>query len=213
MVAFGNPRWALAVACLLLFVSSARAQDDTHKLELFVQGGPSFYTSGSEALVVAFPLFPSITRQNSLGTTARLFTGARFYLNSKEALEASYSYSPNRLQNTFEVGPPFSLVVFDSISMRVHQGQFNYVRYLPWGRRGRLEPFVTGGPGFVVYTIGSNNDTKFAGNFGGGVDVRLRPRWRLRAEFRDVLAERPRAALVPGTTHNLVPSVGVAFKF
>jgi len=212
MPTFAKRSLVLPVTLLLLAASHIRAQENDRKFELFVQGGPSFYTSGSNTVFFVGPPLTSTTLQNSLGTTGRLFTGARFFFNPKEALEASYSYSPNRLQSTFEIGPPFSFVFFDSTSMRVHQAQFNYVRYVPWGRRGRLEPFVTAGLGFVTYAIAGDRNTKFAGNFGGGVDVRLHPRWRLRAEFRDVVAERPEFGFVTGTAHNLVPSVGIALK-
>ena len=204
------PTASILLALLLLPALAGAQDEEERKLELFAEGGPSFYTSVSSQFVTLFA--GAFNAGSSVGTTGRLFTGARFYLNPKEALEASYAYSPNRLQNTVEPRAPFP-GFFSSTSMRVHQGQFNYVRYVPWGRRGPLEPFVTAGLGFVTYAVPGNLSTKFAGNFGGGVDVRLHPRWRLRTEFRDVLAERPARLSQPGTTHNLVPSVGVAFRF
>ncbi|MFQ5664313.1 MAG: outer membrane beta-barrel protein [Terriglobia bacterium] len=204
------------IACLLLFLpaSSASAQEDSFRFEVFAQGGASFFSSASETRTLSLrppvPAAVTFRTKRSFGTTGRLFTGFRYYLTQKNALEASYSYSPNRLQVSAS-SSLFPVPFFFSAPMRVHQGAFNYVRY--FSRRGRIQPFATGGLGFVVFASVFDIDTKFAGNFGGGVDIRLHRRFYLRAEFRDFVSKRPRFSGRGRVTHNLAPSVGLVFKF
>lgn len=67
--------------------------------------------------------------------------------------------------------------------MDVQKAAFNYVPYP--GDAGRLKPFASGrleSPRFVGEFAAQN---RFTGNFGGGVDIGLKQRRRIRPEFRD----------------------------
>lgn len=214
----------LLVVLSFLAGTSAAAQDQRPRFELFVQGGVSSFTSTSRTVAspLSSPPFPPSTTQSfrfrsSFGTTGRVFTGLRYYFTPNNAVEASYAYSPNHLQSSIKAfaTPPTPLFpggsAFFTRSMHVHSVSFNYVRYLR--RSDRFGVFATGGLGFVGYHIEFEAQDKLSGNFGGGVDARLRPHVYLRAEFRDTISKRPRFSAVPGTAHNLTPSVGLAFRF
>lgn len=223
----GPPRALGFVLCplyLLLSHAAACAQEKAGRFEAFVQGGPSFFTgltlpTGRVATQLAIPPpgtpVPFFSRdQSSFGKTGKIFTGVRYYFRAHEAFEASYSYSPNRLQNTLTFFTAPALLpprtAFLSESMRVHSVAFNYVRYLR--QAGRVQPFATGGVGFSVFHPRfSPAETEFTTNFGGGADIRLSQRIKLRLDLRDFISDRPSSAL-KGQTHNVVPSVGLAFK-
>jgi opacity protein-like surface antigen len=151
---------------------------------------------------------------SSFSKTARLFTGARLRITRHDAVEASYSYSPNQLsfeEGTQPVGSGYTRV--DLIS-------FNYVRYL-WIRT-RVQPFATAGLGtnrfsggpFAVPAsavgVGTDNGWQFAWNYGGGADIALQRHFALRLELRDYVTGQP--SLIAGTSHNVVPSVGIVFR-
>ncbi|MGH9778498.1 MAG: hypothetical protein ACRD5I_08805, partial [Candidatus Acidiferrales bacterium] len=128
--------------------------------------------------------------------------------------ETSYSYSPNYLREPQRIilDGGFQLL-FGPFSARnhVHQVAFNYVRYL---RKGRVRPFATGGVGFAHFTA-SLRPTKFAANFGGGVDLELNPWSAIRFEFRDYLVGAPLILDVSprGLDQQYGPSLGIAVKF
>ncbi len=196
--------------------NAALAQEAPARFELFVQAGASTLTD--EARSFSDPFNPvSVRYKSSFGATARLFAGLRYYFTPDNAFEVSYSYSPNRLQSTFvytPLAPSPSLtstqVDFVSESMGVNIVAFNCVKYLPAQRVWK--PFVTGGLGFAVFDY-AVQETKFAGNFGGGMEVPLNGWLSLRAEFRDFVIQRPRFTSFTSVAHNLAPSVGLVLKF
>jgi len=204
-----------------LAVGPAAAKDRLQRFELFAQGGVSAFTRVGRLHIFIPPGSPDFVHyyrvENSFGASGRLFTGLRYYLTGNNALEASYSYSPNRFRLTFTVTsslpdplfPPQTW--FDSTPMAVHNVAFNYVRYLP--AHHRLHPFVTVGLGFAMFETHYEGQTRFAANWGAGVDIPLRQRICLRGEFRHFLTERPGFEGFTTITHNFAPSVGLAFKF
>ncbi len=156
------------------------------------------------------PSFP-FKSTTSFTTTGRLFSGTRVYWSPRNAVEASYSYSPNDFRRRDETPGGFSL---PQVDVRVHNVAFNYIRYLD--RTGRVQPFITGGLGFTVFDDGFDPQTKLAGNFGGGIDIPVRRNLLIRGEFRDFVVKP--LAFGPITNpdkvvHNLVPSVGLAVRF
>jgi hypothetical protein len=116
-------------------------------------------------------------------------------------------YAPRLQFSAASVATP-SLTGFPA-SSECPTGAFNYVRYVG----ARRVAFVTGGLGFSVFSTSlfSDTSTKFAGNFGGGVDIQLHRRVYLRGELRDFVTQRPELAF-RGTTHNIVPSLALAFR-
>jgi opacity protein-like surface antigen len=140
--------------------------------------------------------------------------GGRFRFTRHDALEASYSFSPNHfslLEGTQSLGSAYNRV--DLIS-------FNYVRYL-W-LRTRVQPFATAGLGtnrfsgplsaslVVSGQVKASNGYQFAWNYGGGADMVLQRHLALRLELRDYVAGQP--SLITGTSHNVVPSAGIVFR-
>ncbi len=178
----------------------AQDEEEPPRFEPFVQGGGSFYASRSRTFTS--PQFLRFT--TSFSKSGRLFTGLRFYLSRRDALEASYSYSPNGMRLTTADS---SSSVTTVVPMKVHHLAFNYIRY--FSRRGRTQPFVTGGLGLAAFLEESGGPVEVAGNFGGGFDVRLNSRMSLRTEWRDFFS---RADPTDRIYHNFVPSVGLVFR-
>jgi hypothetical protein len=152
---------------------------------------------------------------SSFSKTGRLVAGARLRFTRHNALEASYSFSPNRFSFLEATGA--SLDAYN----RVNVVSINYVRYL-WAKTP-VQPFLTGGVGFNRFSgplsasaiaeslVSASNGLQFAGSFGGGTDVVLRRHVALRLELRDYVTEQP--SFITGTSHNIVPSAGVVFRF
>lgn len=209
---------------LFFACSWAYTQDAPPRYELFAEGGGSFLNGGSGVKLVPCPLAcpiggpcpicpPSAT--SSFSKTGRLFTGGRLRFTRYDAIEASYSFSPNHFsvqEGTQALGSAYNRVNFVS---------FNYVRYL-WIRTP-INPFVTAGLGanhfsgpltasaVVSGLVGADNGWQFAWNYGGGADLVLQRYLALRLELRDYVTGQP--SFITGTSHNLVPSVGVVFRF
>jgi opacity protein-like surface antigen len=140
--------------------------------------------------------------------------GARLRFTRHDALEASYSYSPNhssRILGTQSLGTAYNRV--DLIS-------FNYIRYL-WIKT-RVQPFATAGLGTsrfsgesVTIPVVSSpaiavDGFQFAWNYGGGADIVLQRHLALRLELRDYVTGQP--SFITGTSHNIVPSAGIVFR-
>jgi hypothetical protein len=211
---------------LFFTCSWAGAQDSPPRLELFAEDGGSFLNNGSGQTLVSCPVCtgrvcpqivcaPSLAAvTSSFSKTARLFTGARLRITRHDAIEASYSYSPNNF--SLEEGTQ----LLGSVYTRVDLISFNYVRYL-WIRT-RVQPFATagvgtnrfsGGPsGVPVFAVdvGPDNGWQFAWNYGAGADLVLRRHLALRLELRDYVTGQP--SPITGTSHNVVPSAGIVFR-
>ena len=159
---------------------------------------------------------------SSFSKTARPITGARLRFTRHDALEASYSYSPNHF-SLQQAGQP-TLSGYN----RVDLISFNYVRYL-WVKT-RVQPFVTGGLGVNRFSgpsnasavlsglVNADNGWQFAWNYGGGADLVLQRHFALRLELRDYITGQPTVITgtghnITGTSHNIVPSAGIVFRF
>jgi hypothetical protein len=151
---------------------------------------------------------------SSFSKTGRAFAGARLRFTRHDAIEASYSYSPNHFslqQGTQSLGSAYN---------RVNLISFNYVRYL-WTRT-RVQPFATAGLGTNRFSgptsasavlsgwVKADNGYQFAWNYGGGADLVLRRHLALRLELRDYVTGQP--SFITGTSHNVVPSAGIVFR-
>jgi opacity protein-like surface antigen len=160
---------------------------------------------------------------SSFSETGRLFAGARYRFTRHDALEASYSYSPNHY-SLQEAGQP-TLSGYN----RVDLISFDYIRYL-WTKT-RVQPFVTGGVGANRFSGPSNASAvvsghfnadkgwQFAWNLGCGADLVLQRHLALRLEVRDYITGQPTPNSISGitglaaTSYNVVPSVGLVFRF
>ena len=137
----------------------------------------------------------------------------------RNAIEASYSYSPNRF--TAQQGTVSSGTIYN----RVDLISFNYVRYL-WTRTP-LQPFATAGLGISRFSgprfayillvfpppVSSyiNNSNQLAFNYGGGADIVLRRHFALRFELRDYVTGQP--SFFTGASHDLALTAGIVFRF
>jgi len=59
--------------------------------------------------------------------------------------------------------------------------------------------------------VSRDNGYQFAWNYGGGADVVLQRHFALRLELRDYVTGQP--SFITGTSHNVVPSAGLVFRF
>jgi opacity protein-like surface antigen len=202
---------------LFFACSWAYAQDAPPRYEVFAEGGGSFLNSGTGQYTMRAPCptsgCPPVTVTSSFSKTGRASAGARLRFTRHDALEASYSYSTNHLslqEGTQSLGSAYN---------RVDLVSFNYVRYL-W-LRARVQPFATvgvganhfSGPssasGVVSGLVSADNGRQFAWNYGGGADVVLHRHLVLRLELRDYVTGQP--SFITGTSHDVVPSVGIVF--
>jgi hypothetical protein len=213
------------ILLLPLVFPCARAQNRPPGLEIFVEGGGSFLNGGSAVLPPnACPTFctpsgcppcPSRLATSSFSKTGRLFAGARLRFTRHDALEASYSFSPNHL--TLQG----AAITAGSAYNRVTLVSFDYIHYL-WVR-SPVQPFVTGGvglnrfsgpsnaPAVLAGLVSADNGNQFAWNYGGGADVVLQRNFALRLELRDYMTGQP--SFITGISHNIVPSAGIVFRF
>ena len=147
------------ISLLLLVFPWACAQDPPARLEVFLEGGGSFLTGGSGSYQLTFPCPPPgcspVAVTSSFSKAARLFTGARLRFTRHDALEASYSYSPNHF--SLQGAGLAALSVYN----RVDLISFNYVRYL-WAKTS-FQPFVTGGVGANRFSGPSSASAGFYG--------------------------------------------------
>jgi hypothetical protein len=199
--------------------TSIRSRTRFPQVEVFIEGGGSVLTGGSGPSARAFMLLsngqsvpdPNIIRTNSFSKAGRLLAGFRVMLSNKNALEVSYSRSPNRytmqqrLQGVSLDGAPL-----EQISLAVVDYNANYVRHLPWGKN--LRPFVTAGAGRVEFAgLSPDVTASFGGNIGMGADVPLWNRLAARFEIRDYMSRQP--DLTGGIVHNFAPTAGLAYRF
>ena len=114
--------------------------------------------------------------------------GGRVTLNSGRFTGHEFGYAYNRttllLDNQEQGG------------MAIHQGFYNFLLY-PVPEGAPVRPFVTGGGHFSNFvppgasaTQGSG-DNKFGFNYGGGVKVRLGPKYLMRVDFRQYNTGKP----------------------
>ena len=222
------------ILLLLLAFPWACAQGPPPSLEVFLEGGGSFLNggNGSVLLGVACPAVctpagcppcpppSSIPVTSSFSKTARPTTGARLRFTRHDALEASYSYSSNH----FSLQPAGQPAL--SSYNRVDLISFNYVRYLR--AKTSFQPFVTAGLGVNRFSgpsnasavlsgyVNADNGWQFAWNYGGGADLVLQRHLALRLELRDYITGQPKPSSITGmggTSHNIVPSAGIVFRF
>jgi len=190
---------SLWVLLLCFTCAWACAQDSPPRVEVFAEGGSSSLSNG--AVGGYCNALGGCIQYGSFSNGGRLFTGARFRFTPHDAIEASYSYSPNPIPN------PVYSDRFDLFS-------FNYVRYL--AIRPGVQPFVTAGVGANRFSGLPNlvippGNFHFAGNFGGGTDLIVQRHVALRLELRDYVGGQP--SYLPGTSHTIVPSAGIVFRF
>jgi hypothetical protein len=182
----------LAAASLLVLSLCAcpwaSAQSIPQGFDLFAEFGPSCLEG---------PVHSSATGEAKC-ETGRFFGGGRLRLTRHDAFEVSHSYSPDIFDESYPL-------LYENA--RLTSNSFNYVRYLS---TARVQPFATIGVGWEKF-LGTTVDTEFAWNCGAGVDFIPQRFIAVRFEFRDYLASIP--LYHTSRLQNLVPSVGIVFRF
>jgi len=215
------------ILSLLSFFPWAFAQSPVPRLEVFLEGGTSFSNSGSGTETIRNPVLPcptsgcpplSVPMTSFFPETIRPTAGARYRFTRRNALEASYSYSLYHFAAQPIIGtaqPPLAGYNRNDLV------SFNYVRYL--SAKARVQPFLTIGLGINRFSGPSNapavvsgylkadNAWQSAWNYGGGADVVFQRHFAVRMELRDYITGQP--SIITGNSHNLVPSVGLVFRF
>ncbi|MBZ5597606.1 MAG: porin family protein [Acidobacteriia bacterium] len=148
-----------------------------------------------------------------------LLASYRLALGNHSAVELNYGYSRNT-QNFTGAFPG----TFAAQQANVHEATAAYV--LSMNRAGRLDPFVLGGGGALIFSpTGSSfnpilgGDTQAKGTFlyGAGVDYRLVRGLGLRLQYRGLVYKAPDFGLsaisTDSWTHTAEPSVGLTFRF
>src|SRR5436309_711592 len=137
---------------------------------------------------------------------------ARLTLNTKRFIghEFGYGYSRSKLGivgSSEQVGTP------------IHQGFYDFLVYAtPEG--SRIRPFAAGGGQFstfvppgasVAYGTGT---TKYGGNFGGGVKVKVSSLFAVRLDARDYVTTKPfDLSGKSGALHQIEASAGLGLYF
>jgi hypothetical protein len=133
-------------------------------------------------------------------------------LNTKRFIghEFGYGYSRSKLAL---VGSS------DNVSMPIHQGFYDFLLYAtPEG--APIRPFVAGGAQFSTFvppgasaTYGTGT-TKYGGNFGAGVKVKVSSMFAVRLDARDYVTTKPfDLAGKSGALHQIEVSAGLALYF
>jgi hypothetical protein len=215
----------LALVLLLGLLSATPALAQSHwlhnRLDLFAEGGGSFFTPGKITLSAAtFPLpatngnpptSQSYVAKGSLLSSGRLFVGGGFWFTRHDAVQLSYSYtSTNPTDFVFFTPPlpPFPNPLIFSVAERAHFFSVDYLRAFPIGSHWNW--FLAAGIGTVDYRTAYSGSLKFAANLGTGISYRLTRRWSLRAEYRDYIVRYP---FENALMHNHAPTLGVVFHF
>lgn len=209
-----NLSWIrLLLLCVLFFFSTARngaAQDRLSKLEWFIEGGGSFLNLGNqpnEVSILGTSSSGYLVSPDHFSSSALFFTGLRYHLTARDALEAGYNTS---VGNYFEIQPTTAGMPAARSRFERNAWSFNYIRYL--STRGALQPFLTAGLGAIqTYTLATSwhryNPTV---NFGLGTDFRINDRLAFRLEVRDYVGFLP--APLRGASHDLAPTAGLVFS-
>lgn len=208
----------LGLLCAVLVFSAVRngsSQERSSKLEWFIEGGGSILNLGKQpeaVIILAAPGVASSTSgylvsPNHFSSSGLFFTGVRYHLTAKNALEVSYSLS---VGNYFQIEPaPGNMPVIQSRFER-YSSSLNYVRYLPG--RGKLQPFLTAGLGAIRSNsvVTGWDRYNLSGNFGLGTDFRINQRLAFRLEVRDYVDFLP--SPLQRASHDLAPSGGLVFS-
>jgi outer membrane immunogenic protein len=190
----------------LLLPSLSAAQENRSDVAVSFTGGFNRDSSGSGLLQ---------TPTNSGGFLASYRLG----FASHSAVELNYGYSRNSQYYTDSLLGPLA-----GQQAAVHEATAAYVFSL--GHSTRLDPFVLGGSGALVFSPNSNSFNSIVGAgtqpkpaflYGGGLDYRLRGGLGLRVQYRGLVYKAPDFGLselsTGSWTHTAEPSAGLVFRF
>ena len=136
---------------------------------------------------------------------------ARFTLNTRKFTghEFGYSYSRTKL----------GVSGFGDQALSTHQGFYDFLLYAtPEG--SRIRPFLAGGGQFTTFVPPGANAaygqgaTKYGGNFGAGLKVRINPMFLIRLDARDYVTGKPFDLInQSGALHQIEITAGLGLMF
>jgi hypothetical protein len=139
--------------------------------------------------------------------------GLRFTLNTKKYLGHEFGFAYSRTQLGV-VG-----VAGSDSSMPTYQGLYDVLLYATPEGSAKIRPYLAGGgqfttfvpPGASVYS----GTTKFGGNFGAGVKVKITSMFLLRFDVRDYVTGKPFSTLIDqsGALHQIEATAGLGLYF
>jgi hypothetical protein len=137
---------------------------------------------------------------------------ARMTLNTKKFVghEFGYAYSRTKLAAAGFSG---------NQELSTHQGFYDFLLYaLPEG--SRIRPFAAGGAQFTTFVppgasaAYGQGTTKYGGNFGGGIKVRITSLFLLRLDARDYVTGKPFNLInQSGALHQIEVTAGLGLMF
>jgi hypothetical protein len=197
---------ALVGILLFLGTGTATAQDRLSKVEWFIEGGGSFLRLGNQPNEVA--LFGSsspdyLVLSNRFSSGVLFFTGLRYHLTARDALEASYNTS---VWSNFQIQPITPGASTASSGSYRQEFSFNYVR--SFSKHGFAQPFLTAGLGATksccLATAWWTWNPSI--NFGVGTDFPINRQLAFRIEVRDHVGFL--SGPLRGASHDITPTAG-----
>jgi len=196
------------LACVLLFISAAIAQE--HPSDLAVSG---------------FGSFPKSTSGNSIEqdptNSAGFLLSYRYGWRPHSAFELNYAFTRNTQYYTV-VGTITGPIA--SQQTNVHELTAAYV--LQGSGERKLQPFLLGGGGALIFAPVSNSNnfgfgstTETSGTFlyGFGLNYRMAHGLGVRLQYRGLIYKAPDFGVseiaTGGWSHTAEPSIGVTFRF
>jgi len=183
-------------------------------VEITIHSGWSFNTADSEfgPCIACVTIFPPLTTKTSVDDSILIGIKTAYFLNSRSAIEGSFSVAPNHDVNTQssffcreEICPLFPDFLFHR-NMVVYQYDANFLYHI---LTGDVQPYITIGVGGVASDLDNDVRNDFAFNYGGGAKFWFK-KVGVRFEFNDHVI--PNYFLTEKTTHNLQLQYGFIFK-
>lgn len=151
----------------------------------------------------------SIVNNGALGTNqqfggnpndVRLGNGFRFRLtmgiNNDRYFGHEVHYAYSRSQLEYPSAGPSGQIGTAKQGMGIHQGGYNFLLY--GTREGtRIRPFITGGVLFSNFVLPGSSalqgggNTKYGFSYGAGVKYRVRGKWAIRFDLRQIATGKP----------------------
>jgi Outer membrane protein beta-barrel domain len=146
------------------------------------------------------------TINNGFNLAARMTLNTRKYVGH----EFGYAYSRTKLGATGFSG---------SQELSTHQGFYDFLLYaLPEG--SRIRPFLAGGAQFTTFVppgasaAYGQGTTKYGGNFGAGVKLKINSMFLVRLDARDYVTTKPFNLInQSGALHQIEVTAGLGLMF
>src|SRR5579864_9385233 len=165
----------------------------------------------------------AIMKDNILGIAADL-SGTQYSIDNGFSLAARMTLNTNKFVG-HEFGYAYSRTKLAASGfsgnqeLSTHQGFYDFLVYaLPEG--SRIRPFAAGGAQFTTFVppgasaAYGQGTTKYGGNFGGGIKVKINSMFLLRLDARDYVTGKPFNLInQSGALHQIEVTAGLGLMF